>query len=58
PFVASAINHQVPAGDSSRQYSVIVDYLQRGTDLCINNTDLSPVSSCTLLCMVLHSRAS
>ncbi|CAI9621312.1 unnamed protein product [Staurois parvus] len=31
---------------------------QRGRDLCINNTYLSPVSSCTLLCMALHSRAS
>ncbi|CAI9541856.1 unnamed protein product [Staurois parvus] len=24
-------------------------------DLCINNTDLSPVSSCALLCMTLQS---
>ncbi|CAI9588081.1 unnamed protein product, partial [Staurois parvus] len=29
-----------------------------GRDLYVNNTDLSPVSSCTLLCMALHSRAS
>ncbi|CAI9568281.1 unnamed protein product [Staurois parvus] len=27
-------------------------------DLCINNTVLSPVSSCTLLCMALDSRAT
>ncbi|CAI9611536.1 unnamed protein product, partial [Staurois parvus] len=31
-------------------HSVITEYYRRGRDLCINNTDLSPVSSCTLLC--------
>ncbi|CAI9550242.1 unnamed protein product, partial [Staurois parvus] len=27
----------------------------RGRDLYVNNTDISSVSSCTLLCMALHS---
>ncbi|CAI9536487.1 unnamed protein product, partial [Staurois parvus] len=40
-----------------RRHSAIVEYYRRGRDLCINNTDLSPLSSCTLLCMALHSRA-
>ncbi|CAI9562827.1 unnamed protein product, partial [Staurois parvus] len=31
---------------------------RRGRDLCINNTDLSPVSTCTLLCMALLCRTS
>ncbi|CAI9591844.1 unnamed protein product [Staurois parvus] len=35
----------------------ISEDFQQGRDLYVNNTDLSPVSSCTLLCMVLHSRA-
>ncbi|CAI9590449.1 unnamed protein product [Staurois parvus] len=29
----------------------------RGRDLYVNNTDFSPVSSCMLLCMALHSTA-
>ncbi|CAI9586583.1 unnamed protein product, partial [Staurois parvus] len=29
----------------------------QGRDLCVNNTDLSPVSFFTLLCIALHSRA-
>ncbi|CAI9568787.1 unnamed protein product [Staurois parvus] len=29
----------------------------QGRGLYVNNTDLSPVSSCTLLCMALHRRA-
>ncbi|CAI9599268.1 unnamed protein product, partial [Staurois parvus] len=41
-----------------RWHMVIAEYLQWGRDLCVNNTHLSPVSSCTLLCMALYSRAS
>ncbi|CAI9574548.1 unnamed protein product, partial [Staurois parvus] len=36
---------------------VIAEYYRRGRELYGNNTDLSPGSSCTLLCMALHSRA-
>ncbi|CAI9567456.1 unnamed protein product, partial [Staurois parvus] len=42
----------------TRRHPVITEYLQRRSDLCINNTYLSLVSSCTLLCMALKSRAS
>ncbi|CAI9548774.1 unnamed protein product, partial [Staurois parvus] len=33
------------------------DFAFRGERPVINNTGLSSVSSCTLLCMALHSRA-
>ncbi|CAI9578035.1 unnamed protein product [Staurois parvus] len=35
---------------------VIAEHYRRGRELYVNNTVLSLVSSCTLLCMVLHSR--
>ncbi|CAI9556518.1 unnamed protein product, partial [Staurois parvus] len=41
-----------------RQHPVISVYYRWGRDPYVNNTDLSSVSSCTLLCMALHSRAS
>ncbi|CAI9599164.1 unnamed protein product, partial [Staurois parvus] len=56
-FAAFAVKHRVPASDSCWQ-PVITEYHQLGRDLCTNNTDLSPVSCCTLLCMALHNRAS
>ncbi|CAI9578824.1 unnamed protein product, partial [Staurois parvus] len=40
------------------QHPAISEDFQQGRDLYVNNTDLSPVSSCTLLCMAPHSRAS
>ncbi|CAI9607551.1 unnamed protein product [Staurois parvus] len=30
----------------------------RGRELYVNSTCLSPVNSCTLLCMALHSRTT
>ncbi|CAI9536571.1 unnamed protein product [Staurois parvus] len=54
--MASAVNRWVPADDSS--HPVIEEYLRRGRDLFINNTDFSPVCSCTLLCMALPIRTS
>ncbi|CAI9546917.1 unnamed protein product, partial [Staurois parvus] len=42
----------------SRWHPAISEYYRWGRDLYVNNTDLSPVSSCTLLCMALHRRAS
>ncbi|CAI9549447.1 unnamed protein product, partial [Staurois parvus] len=42
----------------TRQHSVLAEYYQRGREQYVNNTVLSPVSSCTLLCMALHSRIS
>ncbi|CAI9601291.1 unnamed protein product, partial [Staurois parvus] len=36
---------------------VIAEYYRRGRELYVNNTVLSPVISCTLLCMALHSIA-
>ncbi|CAI9622635.1 unnamed protein product, partial [Staurois parvus] len=35
----------------------IAKYYQWGRELYVNNTVLSPVSSCTLLCVALHSTA-
>ncbi|CAI9540973.1 unnamed protein product, partial [Staurois parvus] len=40
------------------RHPVITKYYRRGRELYVNNAVLSPVSSCTLLCMALHSRAS
>ncbi|CAI9574339.1 unnamed protein product, partial [Staurois parvus] len=40
-----------------QRHPAISENYQRGRDLCINNIDLSLVSSCTLLCMAVHSRA-
>ncbi|CAI9579446.1 unnamed protein product, partial [Staurois parvus] len=40
-----------------RYQAIILDH-GWGRDLYVNNTDLSPFNSCTLLCMALHSRAS
>ncbi|CAI9577008.1 unnamed protein product, partial [Staurois parvus] len=40
------------------RYPLITEYYRWGRDLYINNTDLSPVCSCTLLCIALHSTAS
>ncbi|CAI9590951.1 unnamed protein product [Staurois parvus] len=40
-------------------HPVITKYYRRGRELyVVKNTVLSPVSSCRLLCMALHSRAS
>ncbi|CAI9595710.1 unnamed protein product, partial [Staurois parvus] len=36
---------------------LLAGHFQRGRELYVNNTVLSTVSCCTLLCMVLHSRA-
>ncbi|CAI9562430.1 unnamed protein product, partial [Staurois parvus] len=58
PFGALAVNHRGPAGDSLPAPSDFRELPTRGRDLYVNNTDLSPVSSCTLLCMAVHSRAS
>ncbi|CAI9552217.1 unnamed protein product, partial [Staurois parvus] len=49
--VASAVNHRAQLV-ISRQHLVIAN---GGRDLRINNTDFSPVSSCTLLYMALRS---
>ncbi|CAI9533989.1 unnamed protein product [Staurois parvus] len=38
-------------------HSVITEYYQWGKELYVNDTVLSPISSCTLLCMALHNRA-
>ncbi|CAI9538435.1 unnamed protein product, partial [Staurois parvus] len=37
-----------------RRHPAISKDFQRGGDLYINNTHISPVSSCTLLCMALR----
>ncbi|CAI9618572.1 unnamed protein product, partial [Staurois parvus] len=56
PFAALAVNHWVPSGDCLLAPSDLRGFLT-GRDLYVNNTDLSPVSSCTLLCMALNSNA-
>ncbi|CAI9551715.1 unnamed protein product, partial [Staurois parvus] len=42
------------------RHSLITEYHQWGkSDLCINNSvNFFPASSCTLLCMAVHSTAS
>ncbi|CAI9622742.1 unnamed protein product, partial [Staurois parvus] len=40
------------------QHPAISECHRRGRDLYVNITVLFSVSSCTLLCMALHSRAS
>ncbi|CAI9534383.1 unnamed protein product, partial [Staurois parvus] len=42
----------------THRHPVIAEYYRRGRELYANNTVLFPVSSSTLLCMALHSRAS
>ncbi|CAI9580864.1 unnamed protein product [Staurois parvus] len=52
PLASSAVNHQViPC-----RHPAIAKHHRRERDLYVNNTNLSPVISCTMLCIVLHSR--